>query len=368
MNMAIFHKLEVSALFGMVALSAPMASAQDFLLAPSSSTGALTEFTGQPPSNLGSFDIVIAPGAGLSGNAPALAAFNRAAAQWEAFISDSITITINADLASLGPGIIGSASSVTLQAAYNTIRNQMVTDSANETDDAVVAFLPTAAQFTALLPSGGSLTGNLTLAKANAKALGFTGLDGLFGVSDAAISFSTSFSFDYDNSDGVTSGTMDFETVAAHEIGHALGFFSEVDSADAGATILQPTTLDLFRFRNGVGGSDPSNFAEFTTFARDLVANQDAVFDDLGTEYRMSTGVATGDGRQASHWKDDDLTGINIGIMDPTLSLGSVFTVGTSDLRAFDVIGYEIVSIPEPSSLLFSMLAASCLLRRRRLA
>ena len=44
-------------------------------------------------SSLGSFSTVINPGATLSlpGNAPALAAFNRAAAQWSAFISDPIT-------------------------------------------------------------------------------------------------------------------------------------------------------------------------------------------------------------------------------------------------------------------------------------
>lgn len=356
----------IAAFLGTLAISAPWALSQDFLLAPNPIAGNLTEAPGQPPSHLGTFDIVIAPGATLAGNAPALAAFNRAAAQWEAFISDSITVTVNADLAALDPGIIGSASSVTLQAGYDTIRNQMVADAANEIDDGIVAFLPTAAGFSAFVPSGGSLTGFVTLSKANAKALGFSVPDGTFGVSDAAITFSTAFSFDFDNSDGVTPGTMDFETVAAHEIGHALGFFSDVDAADGGETAMQPTTMDLFRFRNGGAGLNPTTTAEFTSFPRDLVSNQNDIFDDLWTEYRMSSGRLTGDGRQASHWKDDDLTGINIGIMDPTLSLGSIFTVGASDLRSLDVIGYEIVSIPEPSSLIISFLAGACLFRRRR--
>jgi hypothetical protein len=36
----------------------------------------------------------------------------------------------------------------------------------------------------------------------------------------------------------------------------------------------------------------------------------------------FSTGLYQGDGNQASHWKDDVLTGSFIGIMDPTAGLG----------------------------------------------
>ena len=171
-----------------------------------------------PPVNLGAFDIVIAPGVTLAGNVAALAAFNRAAQAWEARISDPITITITADLAALGAGIIGSTSSVTLQASYTTIRNSMVADSSDEADDAIVGSLPTAGQFLATIPSVpvSSLDGNVLVTKANAKALGFLGLDVSFGISDASITFSTNFSFDFDNSNGVGLGLMDFETVAAH--------------------------------------------------------------------------------------------------------------------------------------------------------
>src|SRR4051812_1087010 len=56
------------------------------------------------PSNLGTFNIVIVPGAGLASNAPALAAFNRAALAWSSRISDPITVTINADLTTTQPG------------------------------------------------------------------------------------------------------------------------------------------------------------------------------------------------------------------------------------------------------------------------
>jgi hypothetical protein len=133
-----------------------------------------------PPLNLGTFDIVISPGPTLAGNAAALAAFNRAALAWEARISDPITITINADLAVLGAGILGSTSSVLLQGSYTTIRNAMVVDAADEADDTITASLPTSGQFVATIPGGTTLSPTLTGSKANLKALGFAGLDGTF--------------------------------------------------------------------------------------------------------------------------------------------------------------------------------------------
>jgi hypothetical protein len=335
---------------------------------PSSYSGfsqALSAFAemGGRPQQLGTFDIVINPGVTLAANAAALAAFNRAAQSWEALIADPITITINADLAALGPGILGSASSVILAGGYNTIRNQVVTDALDEgADDALVTFLPTAALFTATLPTGGTLSGNLLGTKANLKAAGFAGLDGIFGVSDANITFSTGFSFDFDNSNGITPGQFDFEGVAAHEIGHALGFFSSVDEVDAGTiTGISPNILDLFRFN--LATNNPSNTTDFTTMPREMRAGQEAVSDFLTDgEYRMSTGQNLGDGRQASHWKDS----LGIGLMDPTLAAGELGLLTYADFRAMDLIGYEI--IPEPTVGVTALLGtlALGLIRHRR--
>jgi hypothetical protein len=301
----------------------------------------------RPPSGvlqLGTFDIVLVPGPGLSGNPAALAAFERAAQQWEAVISDPIVVTINADFAAIGAAdVIGQASSVLLMADFNSIRNAVVGDAAADTDDGIVSSMPTEAQFTASVPAGVSLAGNLGCTKANLKALGFPGLDGTFGASDASITFNNAFSFDLDNSDGVSPGTVDFETVAAHEIGHALGFTSAVDTIDTGSTTdVVLRTLDLYRFANDTV-NDPATAAEFSTFARSLTPGMNEIFDDIAIESRMSTGVNGGDGRQASHWKDDALTGSFIGLMDPTLPSGTVEPITTADKRALDLIGYDIV-------------------------
>ncbi|HEY0009621.1 MAG TPA: NF038122 family metalloprotease [Tepidisphaeraceae bacterium] len=245
-------------------------------------------------------------------------------------------------------------------------------------NDAIVNFLPTGNRQDAINPLTFALPTGFTqdptqvsFNKANAKALGFSGLDEQFGAADATITFNSSFAFDFDNRDGVTPGQTDFETVATHEIGHALGFVSDVDFVDTFAPtstnpigVVLPTTLDLFRFDNVGLGTDPLTPAEFQLFARSLVPGNDEIFDDITNEFRMSTGRLKGDGRQGSHWKDDAITGMYIGIMDPTLAPGVAFPITQADLRAFDLIGYEIV--PEPTLLAAIGLLALTTLRRRR--
>jgi len=322
-------------------------------------------------SNIGAFNLGIVPGATLAANVPALNAFNRAANQWKNLIADPITITINADMASLGSGVLGQTSSVVLAGSYSTLRNAMVADAADEPDDGIVASLPAVGTFT--LPTGFGVDGNVQVTKANAKALGFTGLDAAFGASDATMTFSTNFSFDFDRSDGITPGTFDFEGIVAHEIGHALGFISDVDYVDAKlsqsttALDVEPTTLDLFRFADGTA-NDPATVSNFQTFPRNMVPGTAAIFDQINpafggaTEVLFSTGATQGDGRQASHWKDN----LGLGVMDPTAAPQEILTIGPNDLRAFDLIGYEINQVPEAGSATLLLIGGVLAMAARR--
>lgn len=197
--------------------------------------------------------ININPGAGLLGNVPALAAFQRAAQQWTSVLHDDIEINISADLGGDFPSssIIGSTSSEILVFGYNAVRNAMIADGTDALDaDGILNSLPTFAEFVAVVPDDPSvdffLSGGIALTKANLQAIGAAGglteaqIDDAYGLNDATIIFNTDFLFDFDNSDGVTPGYVDFETVAAHEIGHALGFISIVDGINA---IPEPATI-----------------------------------------------------------------------------------------------------------------------------
>lgn len=334
------------------------------------------------------FDIQILPGQTLGGNAAALAAFNRAAAQWERYISDPVTVVISADLVpDNNPFILGGASStIFTYPFYGTapgdlgLVDLMRADNKGSAYQALTDALPgTEAGLNfkmdlddAIVTGPSPYGQNGSASKANFKALGVptsfldtispgTGIEKTY---DATIEFNSNQAFDFDRSNGITPGTIDFESVAAHEIGHALGFFSDVDFADIVHNIFgepyvfaTPTTLDLFRFEDDTK-SDPANLTDFGSFERSfqtgVPANTDLILNGPGgaPEKPMSTGALdpAGDGNQASHWKDDEISLFNIGLMDPTLARGQTYYITESDLAAMDVIGWD-AAVPEVSAL-----------------
>jgi hypothetical protein len=308
----------------------------------------------------------------FAGNPDALAAFKRAAFQWTSLLNDPIAVYIDAQMGAFSdPLIIGSASSVLLASEYHWVRGQMAADAGTNPNNAIVHSLPaTAAQLPLDKPSNVTWSGDIAATKANFKALGYTGLDGLFGNRDATITFNSGFAFDYDNRNGVDAGKIDFETVATHEIGHALGFISAVDWVDAvagqpGPFLIDVMPLDLFRFAAAVG-SNPTASIDFASTPRYLGLGP-AIFDDVDHEWQFSTGYYNGDGNQASHWKADEDTGVYIGMLDPTLSRGTVQSITAADIRALDLIGYDYQAVPEPSTV--ALLAGGLILlfvRKRR--
>lgn len=79
---------------------------------------------------------------------------------------------------------------------------------------------------------------------------------------------------------------------------------------------------------------------------------------------QFATGQIHGDGRQASHWKDN----LGIGIMDPTVSSGEFLSISALDTEAMDVIGWDLADAPEPGTMALCATAIVFLLCRRKKA
>lgn len=263
----------------------------------------------------------------------------------------------------MGYGILGSASSQTLGYYYSDVRTALQLDQTSADDFLAASNLP-AGPYLSFLTNDASTgvlvvddndTGNnyaLDVPRANAKALGFTFTygEGMISPNDAAldasISFSSDFAWDFDRSNGISPGTFDFVGVAIHELGHAMGFVSGVDTVDLySAPYGYPFDFDPYRvfsvldlYRRGARNGGGLDFAADGTGSDNPYFSLDGGATALGT---FSTGQFNGDGRQASHWKDD----LGLGILDPTFGYGELGIVSALDVRAFDVIGYDLVVV-----------------------
>lgn len=302
-------------------------------------------------------------------DANAVAGFTSAGARWSSLFSDSMTVNISIDFKNLGGSILGQAASSRTTESYSSVRGALVTDAKSADDFAAIGSLQSGSSLSVNTnrwknsPTGsGSATpymvalSNMSITTANAKALGL--LSGSDPSQDAAITFNSSFSWDWDGSNGIGGGQYDFVGIAAHEIGHALGFISGVDMLEYNYSNFNDngfawvSSVDLFRYQ--AGSTIPYLCADNTSkyFSLDNGAT--------GSSNLFSNGTVFGDGRQASHWKDN----LGLGILDPTAANGELLQISALDITAFDAIGYD--AVPEPATMIGLSIGALAVLARRR--
>jgi hypothetical protein len=198
-------------------------------------------------------------------------------------------------------------------------------------------------------------SGTLYLNNAVAKAIGnpaeFTA-DSL----DGSLAFSNTFKFDFDPRDGVASDSLDFLTVAIHEMGHALGFFSGIEYIDYYGAPNGPRRGELNGSNNDYSTYNALDMFRYSNDPRDVVPGDAPVLDlSVGTasyfsidggrtalfDNQFATGAFNGDGDSPSHWKHNGPCN-DLGIMDPIVCYGQAGTVSALDLAAMDAIGWNI--------------------------
>lgn len=309
---------------------------------------------------------------------------------WAAEFQDNISINIDFSFDNIGAGSLAATASTTQRHTYSDFWNAIGNDVTSADDETMWNGMPTGSSFSVYInrtneasgmfgatpyvdDDGGANNSNVLLTTANSKALGLRAAHS--GVTDATIVFNSSYAWDFDPTDGIDSGTLDFIGIATHEIGHALGFESGIDELDANGLGFHSddefdfvSSIDFLRFssESESAGAD----IDWTADARAKYFSIDGGLTvELGGSDHWSTGVVYGDGQQNSHWKE----GQGIGVMDPTVGFGAANSISGIDLQVFDVIGYNRSNnggsaVPEPSSMLIAIVVLGGILRRRRIS
>lgn len=302
-------------------------------------------------------------------------AFEFAGKLWSDLLGDDATINIHismVDNSDLPQNTLGGAVPFFLQGtSFTDFREQLKTDkdhhrakaSSNYNDLAAVLSLETGDTYTIATPSEdnqGTVQNfnQVAMTRANAKALGFIDgddrtLDGTI-VMNNLIGTGVGWNYNYFSSE-VGTNSIDFTTVAIHEIGHTLGFVSAVDALSAdnyqNPQVLNEsvTALDLFRYdmQSFFDGSPVRSLRTADSFfsvnggVTNLMATANGV-NNIGGD----TGA---DGYQGSHWKD----GCEGGIMSPLLSTNQRRYISEPDLKALDIIGWDRKQTDESWDVMF---------------
>jgi len=236
-------------------------------------------------------------------------ALDAAVSYLDSLITNPITVTFQIgwgenEGVALGSSIANGAPRGGTGYSYYALVNALESHATTSVDNLAYSNLPTTD------PTNG---GQFYVGGAQEKALGL--LSANSSEIDGAIGFGATQNWDFDPTNGIGSGQIDFNGVALHELTHALGRIAGLQYAPGWYE-----SLDLFRYQ--------------AAGQLQLVDHQPAYFSiDGGLTNLKNFDTA----QDSADWSDD-------GIPDSFVYgySGEVLPISDTDLKVMDVLGYSL--------------------------
>lgn len=286
---------------------------------------------------------------GNANSAAIIAGINASITRVEAAVTTNVTDTITFSSVTTG---LGSSLTGSYTIPYGTYANALLTKQVlSASDTTAIASLGYVPGVTTTNPVNGS--GNVKVGTSLARALQIIDSTG----SDATISLNTSI-MNLSRTGPQNPSFYDLQAVAGHEIDEVLGIGGP--GSTLGGSTTNIGTLDLYRYSAAGVRSYTTSLAQNAYFSINGGVTSLVNFDqnNQGADYAdWGNGVINqGAGNNPPQ------------LQDAFGGPGAIVNLGSNELTALDVVGYNLAVVPEPATCGLIAVAAAGLARRRRRA